>query len=252
LREVVETVGAPGGWDLLDNPLSYLSAYLETETRLSREPAPLPSRASIDGYVSRFYTEPAAIDYATRTRGLTERTLRRARVGWDGSAFTFPIYDAQGELVNLVRRPWPDAPPGRKYLTLRGHNRHNGGVELYSRPLPGGSWLLVEGLWDALLGRQHGLPTVTSTHGADTFLEGWLPLVKDRRVAVMYDIGVEAIMHKRVAQLCEAGADAWPVELAKVLRKGKDLSDALIGGYTAEALIEFINSERPRRRRKAA
>jgi hypothetical protein len=252
LREAVAAVGAPGGWDLLDNPLSYLSDYLETETYLSREPASLPSRASIDGCVSRLYTEPDALDYAMNERCLTERTLRRARVGWDGSAFTFPIYDAQGELVNLVRRPWPDSPPGRKYLTLRGHNRHNGGVQLYPRPLPSGSWLLCEGLWDALLGRQHGLPAVTSTHGADTFLDGWLPLVRGRRVACMYDVGAEAIMHKRVAQLCEAGADAWPVELAKVLREGKDLSDALTGSWTAETLIEFISSERPRRRRKAA
>jgi hypothetical protein len=252
LREVVEAVGAPGGWDLLDNPLRYLSDYLETETYLSRKPAPLPSRASIDGCVSRLYTEPAAIDYATRTRGLTEPTLRRARVGWDGSAFTFPIYDAQGELVNWIRRPWPNAPTGRKYVTLRGRNRHNGGVELYPHPLPRGSWLLCEGLWDARIGRQHGLPVVTSTHGADTFLDDWLPLVRGRRVAVMYDIGAEAIMHKRVAQLREAGADAWPVELAKVLHQGNDLSDALTGGLTAEALIEFINSERPRRRRKAA
>jgi hypothetical protein len=251
-REVAALVGAPGGGALLADPLLYLGDYLETETRTDREPEQLPSFASIDGRASRLFTVPDAIDHLLTERGLTERTVRRARVGWDGSAFTFPIYNGQGELVNLIRRPWPDAPDGRKYVTLRGRNRHNGGVELYPRPLPPGSWLLCEGLADALLGRQHGLPAVTSTHGVDTFLDEWLPMVRGKRVACMYDVGAEPIMHKRVAQLCAAGAQAWPVELGKVLREGKDLSDALTGGWTAEALIEFINSERDARRRRQA
>jgi hypothetical protein len=186
------------------------------------------------------------MDYLVNERGLTEDTIREYKLGWesDPPAFTFPIYDAQGELVNLVRRPWPDAPDGRKYVTLRGRNRHNGGVELYPRPLPRGSWLLVEGLLDALLGRQHGLPALTSTHGVDTFLDEWLPLVRGRRVAVMYDVGAEPIMHKRVEQLRAAGAQAWPVELAKVLRQGKDLSDALTGDWTAQDILNLINRER--------
>jgi hypothetical protein len=243
-REVAAVVGAPGGGALLADPLRYLSDYLETETRTDRDPEQLPTLASIHGRASRLFTVPDAIGHLLTKRGLTERTLRRARVGWDGSAFTFPIYDAQGELVNLIRRPWPDMPDGRKYVTLRGRNRHNGGVELYPRPLPRGSWLLVEGLLDALLGRQHGLPAVTSTHGVDTFLEEWLPLVRGRRVAVMYDVGAEAVMRKRVAQLCAAGAQAWPVRLRLILPKGKsDLSDYLNGSGTKQDLKELIERE---------
>jgi hypothetical protein len=252
LREVAKVVGASGGDALLSDPLLYLSDYLETETRTDREPEQLPSLASIDGRASRLLTVPDAIDYLLTERGLTEDTITEHRIGWDGSAFTFPICDAQGELVNLVRRPWPDTPDGRKYVTLRGRNRHNGGVELYPRPLPRGAILLCEGLLDALLGRQHGLPAVTSTHGVDTFLDEWLPLVRGRRVAVMYDVGAEPIMHKRADQLCAAGAEAWPVELGQVLREGKDLSDALTGGWTAQALIEFIKRERGQRRRREA
>jgi hypothetical protein len=252
LREVAKTVNAPSGSHLLEEPLRYLSDYLEAETRTDREPEQIPSLASIHGRASRLLTTHDAFDYLTDKRGLTEDTITDHMIGWDGSAFTFPIHDSQGEVVNLVRRPWPDTPDGRKYITLRGRNRHNGGVELYPRPLPSGSWLLCEGLLDALLGRQEGLNAVTSTHGVDTFLDEWLPLVRGRRVAIAYDVGAEPIMHRRVAQLRAAGAEAWPVELSQVLRNGKDLSDALMGGWTAEALIEFINSERGSRRRRQA
>jgi hypothetical protein len=254
LREVAKVVGAPGGDALLSDPLRYLSDYLEAATRTDREPEQLPSLASIDGRASRLLTVPEAIDYLLTERGLTEDTITKHRIGWesDPPAFTFPIYDAQGELVNVVRRPLPHIS-GPKYVAMRGRNQHNSGVELYPRPLPRGSWLLCEGLLDALLARQHGLPAVTSTHGVDTFLDEWLPPVRGRRVAVMYDVGAEATMHKRVNQLCAAGAEAWPVELGQVLREGKDLSDALTGGWTAQALIEFIKRERgQRRRRKAA
>jgi hypothetical protein len=251
LRAVADLVDAPGGWDILDSPLEYLSAYLEATSQGGAAQQP-PSLASVDGHASRLWTEPDPLAYALNVRGMSEETLRREQIGWDGKAFTFPIYDANGELVNWIRRPWPNAPAGAKYIGLRGHNRHNGGVELYPRPLPRGSWLVIEGLWDALLGRQHGLKAVTSTHGVDTFLPEWLPLVRSRRVAVMYDVGAETVMHRRVAQLREAGADAWPVQLAKVLRRGKDLSDALTGGWTADALAAFIKSEREAARRKQA
>lgn len=253
LREVAKTVNAPSGSHLLEDAPEYLSDYLETETRTDREAEQIPSLASIHGRASRLLTVADAMDYLLTQRGLTEDTIKDHMLGWDGSAFTFPIYDAQGEIVNLVRRPFPDALDGRKYITLRGHNRHNGGVELYPRPLHGGKWLLVEGLLDSLLLRQHGLPAVTSTHGVDTFLDEWLPLVRGRRVAVAYDVGAETTMHRRVAQLRAAGAPAWPVRLTRLgLSDNGDLSDFLLNGGTPEEVRALINYEYRHSGRKAA
>jgi hypothetical protein len=242
LREVAELVGAPGGWALLDDPLRWLADYLESQARTDREPDQLPSLASIHGRASRLLTVPEAIDWLKDERGLTEDTIRRAGLGWESEppAFTFPILNAAGELVNVVRRPWPTEDP--KYRGCTGRNQHNGGVQLYPHPLPEGSWLLVEGLLDALLGRQEGLPqTVTGTAGVNTFLEEWLPLVRGRRVAVMYDVGAEKVMRRRVDALRAAGAEAWAVRLSELdLPPKGDLSDALTGGYDAADIINLI------------
>ncbi len=247
LREIAACVNAPGGGAIKDDPLHWLGDYLDTQTATDREPAQLPTSAAIDGKHERLLSARDALDYLLGERGLTLGTLRRARVGWesDPPAFTFPIYDARGELVNVIRRPWPDAPPGEKYRGMFGRDRRNGGVQLYPHPLPRGSVLLCEGLLDALLGRQHGLPAVTSTHGI-TFLDEWLPLVKGRRVAVMYDAGAEPTMYRRVEALRVAGADAWPVRLAPVLENGKDTTDYITAGGTAQRLVRHIKHERRR------
>jgi hypothetical protein len=246
LREIAACVNAPGGGAIKDDPLHWLGDYLDTQTATDREPDQLPSPASITRRHERLLSTRNALDYLLGERGLTLGTLRRAAVGWesDPPAFTFPIYDARGQLVNVIRRP-SDAPPGEKYRGMFGRNKDHGGVQLYPHPLPHGSWLLVEGLLDALLGRQHGLPTVTSTHGI-TFLDAWLPLVKGRRVACMYDVGAEQAMYRRVEALREAGADAWPVRLAWLLSSGKDTTDYFTAGGTTQRLIRHIKHERRR------
>jgi hypothetical protein len=186
------------------------------------------------------------LDYLTRGRGLSEDTIRRARLGWDrdAGAFVFPVFNAADEPVNAVRKPWPGEHTP-KYRTMAGRSKANGGVELYTYPLPKRSWLLVEGVIDALLLRQHGIPAVTSTHGVSTFLDGWLPLVKGRRIAVAFDVGVEHLQAQRVAALRAAGADAWGVEIAQLgLSDREDLSDYLTSGGSVDELIWFIRRER--------
>ncbi len=249
LRALAQVVGAPGGGHIKANPLAYLDGYLDSQARTDRKPEPLPSFASVDGAVSRLFSEREPLDYLLHKRGLTEATICKYEIGWDGSAFTFPIYDAQGELVNLIRRPWPNAEPGRKYISWTARNRHNGGIQLYPDVPRGGPILLCEGLLDALLVRQYDLPqAVTSSQGVNTFLPEWLPLFRQRRIAVCFDVGAEKVMRDRVAALSAAGAaEAWPVELRLVLPKGKsDLSDYLNGGGTRQELLELIQRDRRR------
>lgn len=241
-------MGAPGGYAVLQDPLHWLADYLESEARTDREPEQLPSLASIHGRASRLFSN-AAIDWLIDGRGLTADTIGEYGLGWESEppAFTFPIYDAAGELVNVVRRPLPHIS-GPKYVAMGGRDQHNGGVQIYPDVPCKGPILLVEGLLDALLGRQEELPAITSTHGVNTFLEEWLPLMRGRRVAVMYDVGAEKVMHNRVVQLRAAGAEAWAVRLRLLLRRGegKDLTDAIAGGYTAADIIDLIKRERRR------
>jgi hypothetical protein len=252
LRELAACVGAPGGGAVLSEPLRWLGEPSARTT--TNDPAELPSTANLAGWQSRLFSD-AALLYLTDERGLTEETIRAFGIGYDcdDKAFTFPVYDADGELVQLVRRYWPKVPRDRRsgkripYKVLKGRQ-----AALYPQPLPTRGWLLVAGTLDAIIGRQYGLPTVTSTNGT-SFPERWYPLVRRRVVYVAYDVGEEKTMQGRVASLREAGADAYAVRLARVLENGKDLSDYLTSEGTRDELLHLIKRERTAsRRRKGA
>jgi hypothetical protein len=243
IKFVAEAVEAPNAREVLDDPVRWLADYLESE-RGQAPPASLPRREGVERCVELLLETPKALAYITRERGLTEETLLRDQIGWNGrGAFTFPIYDGQRQLVNWITRPWPTGSDGRKYIVASGWNTSNGGVELYPRPLPERGWLLVEGLLDAALGRQHGLPAVTSTHGVSSFPPQCLPLVSGRKVYVMYDVGAEGVQRERVAELRAAGADARGVDLSVLgLSHGADLTDYLLCGGSADELRWFLKT----------
>jgi hypothetical protein len=243
IRELAATVNAPGGGALLEDPLLWLADYLHSARSTGYVQA-VPDDAQREEWASNLMRTPRPLAYLTRTRGLTKRTLRRAGIGWDKreTAITIPIHNAQGEVVNLVRRPWPATTPP-KYKVLAGPGMPER-VQVYPLPLRPGPVLAVGGLLDALLARQHGLNAVSGTHGVDTSLDVWLPHVRGRQVAVMWDVGEEKAMYDRVKALNDAGAYARPVRLSRLAGfTGKDLTDALTGGYTAENLKALINSE---------
>lgn len=245
LRELAALTGAPSGGDILNNPLHWLAPYLDGPIAAGKEPDELPSTAALAGWQSRLFSD-VALDYLKDERKLTADTIREFGIGWDSDrhCYTFPVRDEQGGIVQLVRRRWPEpwVIRGKRvpYKVLKGH-----GAQLYPQPLSEGGWLLVAGTLDAVLGRQHGLPTVTSICGT-SFPEKWEPLVRGRRVYVMYDVGEEHTMNSRVSHLRAAGAEATPVRLNRLLRRGqgKDLSDALIGGRTKQDIIDLIKRER--------
>lgn len=256
LHSLAEAVGAPGGSALLADPLRYLGEPA-FQSVPGRKPAPLPTTAELAGWQSRLWSDAAALKWLRNKRGLTNKTIREARIGYDGEAFVIPIRNADGKLVNVVRRGWPNvlrdrAGKSKKYMVLPGRTRRNGGVQLYPRPRAedAGAWLLVGGLLDAVLGRQHGLPCVSGTHGVDCWLPEWDKLVRKRRIAVMYDVGEERAMEARVTGLREAGAYAWPVHLREAMERGKDLTDWFVSGRSVEELISLINHERAASRRR--
>jgi hypothetical protein len=245
LRALATAVGAPDGGSIKAEPHRWLGDYLDSAATMGGVEA-VPDEALRREWAVNLMLTPRPRRYLTRERGLTKRTLRRAGIGWDRdrACFTIPIRDAAGQIVNLVRRPLPHVD-GPKYKMLAGR-----GIperrQLYPRPLPEGPILAVGGLLDALLGRQHGLPTVSGTHGIGTSLDVWLPVVRGREVAAMWDVGEENAMTQRVAALAAAGAYAWPVRLSRLLTEGKDLTDALTGGYTADDITALMRAERRR------
>jgi hypothetical protein len=237
LRGIADAVGTGAG-DLLDNPRPFLEPYAVAnrhgQTVSDRSRAALPSIGSVHGWHERLLIVEDPLTYVFG-RGLSVATLVRYGLGFDGTHLTLPVYGKSGEIVNLRRRLPQD---GARPRGLRGR-----GSQLYPDVPRRGSILLVAGEFDALIGRQLGLPTVTTTCGAT------LPLhlgqaFAGRRVAVMYDVGEEIKAAKTVALLTSLKAKAWSVRLAELgLGEGGDLNAYYLDGGTKSLLVDLVRRE---------
>jgi hypothetical protein len=240
LRALAAAVGAPGGRALKQKPLRYLREWLDGSEpdRRRRGPAPLPSHAYIDGWHSRLMASKEPLNYLLG-RGLAGRTIERYRLGYDGTDLILPVYTG-GELVNLRRRRPVD---GARPRGLRGR-----GAQLYPNVPHRGLLLMVAGEFDALVGRQHGVRTITTTCGA-RLPDYLVSLLAGRSVAVAYDVGEEAAARQTVRKLRSAASDAWVVRLGPLGLPDKgDLNDHYLRGGTTRDLLALVARERRARR----
>jgi hypothetical protein len=259
LRNVAETVGAPGGSSIKDDPPRWLAEYATRRRSTPRPRATVPSLASVEGWHAALLAEPAALAYLERERGITQDLIARVRLGYSTSAgfgpwrhvpaFTVPLVRKSGEVATVRKRFWPEVPTderGRpvKYAGLSGH-----GARLYpSLPMVRAKDLavLVAGEFDALAGRAYRLPTVSTTCGA-SLPRSLAKRFNRRPVAVVYDVGEEAAANATVRRLREAGAsEAWRVDLSALgLGRGEDLTDFLVKrGRSAGELRQAIATAR--------
>jgi hypothetical protein len=205
------------------------------------------SDAAVAGWCSALFSNGDALSYLLG-RGLSEATISTYKLGWNQNEklLTLPVYAAEGELVNVRRR---SLASGAKFRGLFGH-----GSQLYPDVPWRGPILLLAGEFDALIGRQHGLPAVTSTCGS-ALPDSLAPELAGRRVAVAYDVGEESAAKRTVAKLRSVGSLAWVVRLQllrwrtpgtarrKYLPIGGDLNDYFLAGGDADALLDLIRRE---------
>src|SRR5713101_450105 len=105
-------------------------------------------------------------------RGISDESINRHFLGWNGSRITIPIFDRRGTCASfrLAKDP-DDKSDSPKMLPLRGSS-----VDLYGwevvrlRPA---KVVVCEGEFDRLVLESHGFDAVTSTGGAGTFRKEW-------------------------------------------------------------------------------
>lgn len=232
LNEVSEASGIPrsrliGEWPL---PPELGPAVRSGRSAGRRGAAAPPSQAQVDGHHSALLASPEALAYLKEKRGLTVETIERYELGYDvdSNAIVIPVWDENGELDNLRRRFLdPRAKP-----KIIGRARPS---QLYPDVPATGGLLLVAGEFDALIGRQLGLPSVTTTCGT-TLPAHLAPRLAGRIVFVMYDVG-ESLAAKRTTETLRAlGSQAAVVHLALLGLPNKgDLNDFYrLGGTAAE------------------
>ena len=100
---------------LIDDPAGVLGPPVAVTARRT-EPEPVPGWTAVAAWHRAAIRRRRPRAYL-RGRGLTTAALREHMIGWDGDAYTFPVF-AGGDLVNLIRH----VPGGRpKYRALAGH-----------------------------------------------------------------------------------------------------------------------------------
>lgn len=206
-----------------------VSAPSTASTRLA-----VPSFADVAHWHARLHRERRVAERLMKLRGLLWPTLERAEVGWDGRAYTIPVWSPRRRLWN-VRRYDPEPRPGRSKIW---NTRGMGKARLYpvgrlERATIGSDVLLVEGEWDALMCIQSGHTAVTRTDGAGKpWHDSWTEWFVGLNVYVCYDRDVSGIEAESVAVDALRGVARfvniislpYPVQQSG----GKDISDYLL------------------------
>lgn len=116
-------------------------------------------------------------------KGINTKTIENFKLGFDNDRFTIPIYDFQGNCVNVRR--WSHTDQNRKYLNLEGF----GGNYLYPlSSLSSDTIFITEGEFKALLLIQLGYFAITPTSGAVSWDKKWNRYFEKKKVYVVFDI----------------------------------------------------------------
>jgi hypothetical protein len=194
-----------------------------------------------------------------KSRGITEETVKRAYIGYEAGAFTYPCVAKGGGLLGIhyksekrdekgKRRQWwgsyaDDLPP-------KGHGRKPDdpakvilfGLETLGNLEPGSLVVLCCGEEDALSVRQAGYAAV-SQPGAGLLEPAYAKAFEGLEVIAFYDAGEEDEAREDALKVLEAGAKgARVVKWPKDASHGSDINSKLaedaegFGGWLADTI----------------
>jgi len=209
--------------------------------------APLPSPltlnpSTIDSFAKLLDEHPNKIGWLCNKYGLLPETIREARIGWTGFAYTIPVFDYNGKLVNIRYRV--DEDNWRNTQNKYWHAEGCGSPPRWYIP-PGVRWpllangckkvALVEGEFDALAMVQAGGVAISCTSGCRNLLsKAALPILgelTEMRVYICYDAdaaGREA--SRRLWRVMRnIGIESYRVTWSPTY--GKDISELVKAGY---------------------
>lgn len=160
--------------------------------KIPRPDGTKPTRPDIDvGLIQEYHQKLMSLtgpirDMLKERRGLTDETLKRFQLGWDGERITIPIYDEFNTLVNFRRYKWNSTDDQWKVLNyVDEYNNSYGEVRIFGIDQVVDSdveyivW--AEGEMDRICAEQHGFPTACATSGAGTWKPEWTKLFRNKK-----------------------------------------------------------------------
>lgn len=160
--------------------------------KIPRPDGTKPTRPDIGvGLVQEYHQKLIQLTGPLRTmikdrRGLTDETLQRFQLGWDGERITIPIYDEFNTLVNFRRYKWNSNDDQWKVLNyVDEYNNSYGEVRIFGIDAvvnPDIDYVVwSEGELDRICCEQHGFPTACATSGAGTWKPEWTKLFRNKK-----------------------------------------------------------------------
>lgn len=221
-----------------------LIARAQERMREERERAVAALRFIDNGIIDAFheqlrYGDPALAAWLFLQRGITFDTCDRYKIGHTGDRYTIPIPDEEGRWVN-IRQYKQNAQNGQKMISWR---EGFGAARLYPPIFTDGTIYLMEGEWDCLLARQHGLNAHTSTGGAGSWNPDWDYLFDGRDVIICYDnddagrAGATMVANRIVNNAASVRILDWDFVCGTNTQPGFDFTDFILGGYTVGQLV---------------
>ncbi len=181
--------------------------------KIPRPDGSKPTRPEIDvGLIQEYHqrlmnlTGPIR-DMLKERRGLTDETLKRFQLGWDGERITIPVYDEYNTLVNFRRYKWNSNEDQWKVLNyVDEYNNAYGEVRIFGidRVIDDTVDYIVwsEGEMDRICCEQHGFPTACPTSGAGTWKAEWTKLFRNKKRVYLAQDNDEA-GRNATKKLCE-------------------------------------------------
>ncbi len=222
--------------------ISTREAYLKIleDNGIKEDNKPLPKELSEE---SVFQYHTALLDNETAMQVLLKKylytldTITKFRLGWNGERITIPIYDEQGKVINIRKKPLDSG--------------HCIGVEFYNQmrlyPIQNIQYetiYLFEGEKDCILANQLGLNAMTVTSGAGSFNQEWTPLFKDKVVYICYDIDAAGLAgaHRIKEFLLNVTQEIKIVQLPIKEPPNGDFTDYILQGNTIDAFKALIKN----------
>lgn len=156
----------------------------------------------------------------SKRRGLTDDTLKKHMLGWDGDRVSIPVYDEYNELVNIRLYKWNSDNDQFKVLNYKdelgnvyGEVRLFGVDNLISESTTDIVW--CEGELDRIIAEQYGFKACCATSGAGTMKPEWIKLFRGKSVYLAQDNDeagrratskLSQLLHK----VCKVFVVQWP------------------------------------------
>lgn len=185
-------------------------------------------------------SSPTILDRFMERRGLTEDTIDRFLIGWNGRSYTIPVYNMSGRLINV--RGYNMGSRSQKFYNVAG----DGSSHLYPIAMADESDVLVitEGELDALIAIQAGTPAITRTSGARQWNPRFNQYFEGKKVIICQDrddagtAGVVKIGSALMTVAAEVRVAALPYPHTQ--HHGKDITDFFIegGGTASKRLLQ--------------